>query len=87
MKSVDYLYGLLKKHPDEGWYVGKKRYTIGTAVIDGKWKEAVCSCFRDQIGVAGELYDTAEEAWEVFLTVHYPRIMQKWRDLETSKTN
>lgn len=84
MKSVDYLYEILKKHPNEGWYIGKKRYTIGTSRINGKWKEAVCLCWRDRVGVIGEFYDTSEEAWEVFLAANYPKVLAAWEEKETA---
>jgi len=83
MKSQDYLYDMLKKHPEEGWYIGKKRYTIGTSIIDGKWKQAVCSCFYNKIGVIGDFYDSTEDAWEAFLSVHYPKVLAKWKKRES----
>jgi hypothetical protein len=82
MKSTDYLYDLLKKHPDEGWYIGRKRYTIGTSMRGGKWNYAVCSCFRDSLRIIGDYHFREEDAWEKFLTANYPKIMQKWRDRE-----
>lgn len=82
MKSSDYLYEILKPHPDEGWYIGRKRYTIATSKIDGKWKEAVCSCFRDNLSIIGKFYDTAEEAWEIFLSANYPKVLTKWQKRE-----
>jgi hypothetical protein len=87
MKSADYLYDLLKEHPDEGWYIGKKRYTIGTTRIEGKWKVAVCSCHYNQIGIIGDFYEDREDAWEAFLSANYPKVMQKWRDIENTKEN
>lgn len=82
MKSSDYLYDLLRKHTEEGWYIGKKRYTIGTSKIDGKWKVAVCSCFYNQIGIIGEFYDTSEDAWVAFLSAKYPKMLIKWQERE-----
>lgn len=86
MKSVDYLYAMLRKSSVEGWHIGRKRYTIGTANIDGKWKAVVCSCFRGKLRIMGQFYETSEQAWEVFLTANYPKVMQKWRDRESVTT-
>jgi hypothetical protein len=87
MKSVDYLYELLKPHPEEGWYIGRKRYTLGTSKKKGgSWEYAVCFCWRDRLGILGEFYPDSETAWEAFLSANYPAIMQKWRDRE-NETN
>jgi len=83
MRSQDYLYDILKKHPDEGWYIGRKRYTIACSRIDGKWKEVVCSCWRDKVSTIGEFYDNAEDAWEAFLSTKYPNVLAKWRKRES----
>lgn len=82
MKSEDYLYDILKRSPIEGWFIGKKRYTIGTKKIDGKWKYAVCSCFRDNISVISDFYDVTEDAWEAFLGAQYPKVLDKWKKRE-----
>jgi hypothetical protein len=84
VKSQDYLYEILKPHKEEGWYVEGKRYTIVTTLIKGSWKEAVASCFRDQLSVIGGFYDSAEEAWEVFLTARYPKVMRQWVERESA---
>lgn len=82
MKSEDYLYDILKRSPIEGYIIGRKRYTIATSKIGGKWKYEVCSCFRDRLTIISDFYDSPTDAWEAFLGVQYPKVLDKWKKRE-----
>lgn len=86
MKSVDYLFAILKRAPRgrDGYMVHGRRYLTGAIPPQqGRgWGSAVCRCRYYQVFSVTDRFDSAEEAWEDFLGRKHPDVLEKWKKAE-----
>lgn len=87
MRSVDYLYEVIRKAPAgrEGYLIDGKRYSVGAIPpVHGTaaWKIAICRWRYQTVTVMTDAFYTAEEAWEFLLSERRPGVLKKWKDRE-----